>query len=178
MRSHSNPRFPGRLLLAKWISALFPVALIGIGCGPYSFSGSAYPHLKTIAIPLLDDRTAEFGVKEELTRKIVEAFTRDNSLKIADKRNADSVLEGALLSVVERPGGFSKNERVQEIQVYLTVELRYTDIKKRKVIWEDRLTQFGTYAPDDPSRSSREVAINEAIAKLADDVLNRTVSGW
>ncbi|MDQ7053571.1 MAG: hypothetical protein Q9P14_11980 [candidate division KSB1 bacterium] len=46
------------------------------GCGVYSFSGSAYPHIKSIAIPLLEDRTAEFGVRENLTNALVEAFTR------------------------------------------------------------------------------------------------------
>lgn len=147
-------------------------------CGPYSFSGSANPHIKTIAIPLFEDRTAEFGIKEMLTNSMVEAFTRDNTLKIADRRTADSILLGVLERVDDRPGAYNRQEQVQEIQVFLTVSIQYKDLKKRKVVWEDRISQFGTYIPGSSEKGTREAAIQEAIDKIVDEVLNRTVSGW
>ncbi len=152
--------------------------LFAAGCGVYSFSGAANPHIKSIAIPLFEDRTSEFGVRENLTNALVEAFSRDNTLKIADRRNADSILEGVLVSVEDRPGAYNRQEQVQEIQVYLTVEIKYRDLKKRRVIWEERIRQFGTYAPGAAEKGTREEAIAEAVAKIADEVLNRTVSGW
>lgn len=152
--------------------------MVALGCGPYSFSGSSLPHIKTIAIPLFNDKTAEFGVKEQITNEIIAAFNRDNTLKIADRRAADSILEGTLISVTERPGAYNKQESVQEIQLFITVEIHYRDLKKREIVWEDTIAQFGTYAPADPQRSTREAAISEAIEKIAEDVLNRTVSGW
>ncbi|RMD98179.1 MAG: hypothetical protein D6814_08055 [Calditrichaeota bacterium] len=172
-----------RVQIAKNKSAVALVYVVlcasfWMGCGAYSFSGSAYPHIKSIAVPLFADRTAEFGVKEELTNSIIEAFTRDNTLKIADRRNADSILNGTLLSLTERPGAYNRQEQVQEIQVYLTVEIQYKDLKKRKIIWEDKITQFGTYVPGDSQKGTREAAISEAISKIVDEVLNRTVSGW
>ena len=160
------------------ISYVAWMALLASACGPYSFSGSAYPHIKTIAIPVFEDRTAEFGIKEELTNSLVEAFARDNTLKIADRRNADSILLGVLERVDDRPGAYNRQEQVQEIQVYLTVRLQYKDLKKRKVIWEDQIIQFGTYVPGGVEKGTREAAISEAIEKIVDEVLNRTVSGW
>jgi len=154
------------------------VLSMGFGCGPYSFSGAALPHIKTVNVPLFADKTAEFGVKEELTNAIIDAFTRDNTLKIAGRRDADSVLQGTLVRVVEKPGAYNAEEKVQEIQVYVTVEIKFMEVKKSKVIWQDRITQFGTYAPDDPVKNTRNAAISEAIAKIADEVLSRTVSGW
>ena len=163
--------------------AIFVVILVlnmgfGFGCGPYSFSGSALPHIKTVNVPLFEDKTAEFGVKEELTNTIIDAFTEDNTLKIADRRSADSILQGTLLRVQERPGAYTTDEQVQEIQVYVTVEIKFMEVKKSKVIWEDRIIQFGTYAPEDPVKRTRNAAISEAIVKIADEALNRTVSGW
>jgi hypothetical protein len=145
------------------------------GCGPYSFSGSGATHLKTIAVPVFEDRTAEFGIKERLTNTIIDEFTRDNTLKISDRRVADSILLGSLLRVEERAGVYSQNESVQEIRVYLTVQLKYEDVKKRKTVWEAQVTQFGAYAP---GSSNRQNAIDEAIRKIANEVLNKTVSGW
>lgn len=148
-----------------------------VSCGPYSFSGSAYPHIKTIAIPLLDDQTAEFGIKEGLTNSLIDAFSRDNSLKIGDRRTADSILRGTIRAVGDRAGGYDASERVDEIQVQVVVELSYEDVKKRKTIWEDTITQFGTYRPGASEKNRREDAISEAIAKITEEVLNRTVSG-
>ncbi|MDQ7053572.1 MAG: LPS assembly lipoprotein LptE [candidate division KSB1 bacterium] len=99
-------------------------------------------------------------------------------MKIGDRRNADAILEGVLMRVEDRPGAYNRQEQVQEIQVFLTVQIKYRDLKKRKIIWEDTISQFGTYTPGGSENSTREDAISEAIAKIADEVLNRTVSGW
>jgi hypothetical protein len=160
--------------IARWqqFSALV-LATLALGCGHYSFSGSAATHLKTIAVPVFDDRTAEFGIKERLTNTIIDEFTRDNTLKISDRRVADSVLLGSLLRVEERAGVYSQNESVQEIRIYLTVQMKYEDLKKRKTVWEAQITQFGNYTPP-----NRQDAIDEAVRKIANEVLNKTVSGW
>ncbi len=148
-------------------------AALALGCGPYSFSGSTATHLKTIAVPVFEDRTAEFGIKERLSNTIIDEFTRDNTLKIADRRVADSVLLGTLLRVEERAGVYDENRTVQKIRIFLTVDMKYEDLKKKKNVWEAQITQFGDYTPPD-----RQAAIDEAIRKIANEALNKTVSGW
>ncbi len=159
------------LLLAALLSCL-------AGCGVYSFSGSANPHLKTVAVPIFDDRTAEFGVKEQLTEAIIASFNRDNTLKIADRRVADAIVSGTILRLNEQAGVYTAQEQVQEIRVYLTVKIKCDDVKKRKVLWEEELTQFGAYVPGGANSGDRQSAISSAIDKIATEVLNRTVSGW
>jgi hypothetical protein len=149
-------------------------AALAAGCGPYSFSGSTATHLKTVAVPVFEDRTAEFGIKERLSNTMIEEFTRDNTLKIADRRTADSILLGTLLRVEERAGVYDQNQTVQRIRVFLTVQMKYEDLKKKKTVWEAQITQFGDY--DTPA--NRQAAIDEAIRKIANEALNKTVSGW
>jgi len=163
----------------KNISIFFGLSLLGAltGCGPYSFSGSTNTHIKTIAVPVFEDRTAEFGVKEKLSNAILEEFTRDNTLKIADQRTADSVLRGVLLRVDENAGVYTQQETVNEIRVTLTVQLKYEDVKKRKILWEADMAQFGSYAPNAAS-TTRQAAIDDAIRKIATEVRNKTVSDW
>ncbi len=146
-------------------------------CGPYSFSGTSLPHIKTVAIPIFQDQTAEFGIKEKLTEAVIDEFTRDNTLKITDRRNADSVIEGTILSVVDEAGTFTKGEKVKDIKVFITVKVKYEDLKKRKIIWEEEITQWGTFNPDE-GPESRQAGIEEAIAKIANEILNKSVSGW
>lgn len=146
-------------------------------CGFYSFSGSLAPHLKTIAVPLFEDRTAEFGIKEELTDVLISKFTQDNTLKIADRTNADILLDGTIISVDDRAGAYDQKERVQDVRVYLTVNVKCEDMVKRKLLWDERLTQWGTYDPS-LGPDARSEGIAEAIEKLTSDILNKTVAGW
>lgn len=164
--------------LSRWASVLGMVILATLGCGVYSFSGSANPHLKTVAVPIFDDQTAEFGVKEQLTNAIIASFNRDNTLKIADRRAADVIVAGTILRLNEQAGAYTSQEQVQEIRVYLTAKIKCDDVQKRKILWEEELTQFGAYSPGGANSGDRQSAITEAVEKIATEVLNRTVSGW
>jgi len=145
------------------------------GCGPYSFSSSGASHLKTVAVPIFQDQTSEFGIKEKLTDEVIDQFTRDNTLRLTDRRNADSLIEGRIVKVDDQAGAFTRDESVRDIKVFITVNIKYEDLKKRKIIWEEEITEWGTFNPDE---ESRETGIDEAIAKIATEVLNRSVSGW
>lgn len=174
--ARSTKQAAGRM--RRWASVLCATMLATLGCGVYSFSGSANPHLKTVAVPIFDDQTAEFGVKEQLTNAIIASFNRDNTLKIADRRVADVIVAGTILRLNEQAGAYTSQEQVQEIRVYLTAKIKCDDVKKRKVLWEEELTQFGAYSPGGANSGDRQSAIAEAVEKIATEVLNRTVSGW
>lgn len=153
------------------------VLLMWIGCGPYSFSGTSSPHIKSVALPIFQDQTSEFGIKEKLTEALVQEFTKDNTLRVTDRRSADSLIEGIIVRVDDRAGAFTSDERVQDIKIFITVQVKYQDLQKRKTIWEEEITQWGAFNPDEGPQS-REAGIDEAIAKIAGEILNKTVSGW
>ncbi|MDZ7373458.1 MAG: LPS assembly lipoprotein LptE [candidate division KSB1 bacterium] len=167
-----------RKRIAKLLFLLSAVAAAE-GCGIYTFSGSLPRYLHTVAIPLFDDRTSEFGIKEDLTDALVEQFTRDNILTVTkDERSADSILHGTILRVEDRPGQFDAEERVREIRVYITCQVRFEDRVKRRVLWEGVVSQWGAYDPDTEGPQGRVQALREALRKLAEDIVNKIVSTW
>ena len=162
------------------IGAALPISLglaFGHGCAFYSFSGSLAPHLKTVAVSQFDNRTAEFGVSEEMTDTLIDEFHRDNSLKIADRNSADVLIEGEIIRVDDRAGAFDQSERAQDFKLYLTVKIKCSDQVKRQTLWEERITQWGAYDPS-AGPDSRTEGITEAIGKVSQEVLNKTVAGW
>jgi len=164
--------------LAEFIALLSILTFImGFGCAFYSFSGSLAPHLKTVAVAQFDNRTAEFGVSEEMTDTLVDEFQRDNSLKIADRNTADVLVEGEIIRVDDRAGAFDQSERVQDFKLYVTVRVKCSDQVKRQPLWEERITQWGSYDPSAGSESRLE-GMSEAIGKISQEVLNKTVAGW
>jgi len=113
------------------------LALLAVlSCSPYSFSGSSVPgHIKTIAIPLLENNTAEFGLTEQVTDALLDDFIKENILQIVDQKDSDSVMRGTILKVSDVPYTFDENEEVQEFRVTISA----------KIIWYDNLNQINLF---------------------------------
>jgi len=148
------------------------------GCGIYSFSGSTLPtHIKSVAIPLFEDNSnsAEFGIDQQLADALIEAISRDNTLSIGSTRNANSILKGVITRITDQPDTYDKSENASAFRITISIKVVFEDIKKRKQMWEENFSQWGRY---DNASVSRDDGIKAAVDKLANDILNRTVSGW
>jgi hypothetical protein len=146
----------------------------------YSFKGgSVPPHLKTIAIPLLDDQSGsgEPGLRENFTNKLIESFRQDNSLQLADKARADAVIEGIIQSVATAPLVVTTGETLAKQRLTISVKVTYQDMKMKKPIFEKQFSDYGDYDVSG-GPSQRQAAITTALNKLTEEILNETVSGW
>lgn len=158
------------------------LAAILSGCG-YGFSSSVLPgHIKTVAIPLMENRSARGGLDAALADSLVEAFIRNHTLSVVPEKNADSALEGAILEYRREPFSVDANENVQEYKVEIFVAAHFVDLRNNKVLWEEeRISQWATYnfieVGGRPAETEND-GIGRALAKLTADILNRTVEGW
>ena len=154
---------------------LIGVALSVSGCFRYSFTGSLPPHLKTMAIPALEDRTSELGLRESVSDALSAAYRSDNSLRLVDEQRADAVLTGEISSLVEAPYTYTASETVTEYRITITAQFKFYDKVKSKVLFEGTVSGWGGY---DPASGRREDALSIAIKRLAEDVVTKTMSGW
>lgn len=155
------------------------LALVFSGCA-YSFTGASVPpHLKTIAIPLVDDQSGlgEPGLREKFTTELIQLFTSDNSLEVADRSRSDSILEGAILTVSDAPAVVSQGEQVTRRRVTVSAHFAFQDMKLRKKMWDRTFSNWGEY-DSGGGLSQRQVGLQDALKKIAEDVLLETVSGW
>lgn len=128
-----------------------------------------------MGVPLFEDQTTEFGIDQKLTDALIKAVRDDNTLKIADPRDADAMLSGAITRVEDRAGQYSAEEIATDFRVHVTVSVRFEDMRKRTVMWEGSLSQWGIY---DGAGVDRQEGIAEALDKIATDILNRSLSDW
>jgi len=160
------------------IGFLGVISLLGISCGHYSFSGNTLPaYIKTVAIPLFENKTSEFRISEKLTDAVIDAFTQDNTLKTVDPSLASALISGEITSVTDRASTFNQQEQVQSYRVHVTVRAEFRDQKKRRILWKAVLQEWGEYQHS-ASTEERQKAIDDAIKKLAEDILNKSVAGW
>jgi hypothetical protein len=155
-------------------------SLAMVACGVYSFSGGGLPsRIKTVAVPLFGNQTTEYGIKEALTDEIIDRLVTQGRLKIVGEGQADSVIKGVIVDYKEQAYTYDKWEQVQEYIVRIYVDVSYEDTEKRKVIWEQKgMEGWGTYDVQVDPPEDEETGRERAVAKLAEDIVNKTVAGW
>ena len=156
---------------------LAPTAvLLSSGCGPYSFSPSGRQAYTNVAVPLFENQTREYGIRELLTEGVINGFIRDGTLPVVNERRAEAVLRGTVTAYIRQPYTYDANEQVQEYRVYITIAARLEDPVRRNVIWEEaELVQWGNFKADTETEDDGKI---RAVEKLAEDIVNRTVKGW
>lgn len=169
-------------LFRTLIKVLFTTILIikFDGCCFYSFTGASVPsHLKSIAIPVADDRSgsAESGLREMLTQKLTQKFIDDNSLQIVERVNAHSILETAILSYNDAPAIVTAGENITSRRITIGIKASYRDLVKKIVVFDKVFTNYANY-PSNGSLSEKNRATEEIIEKTAEDILLEIVSGW
>jgi hypothetical protein len=149
------------------------------GC-TYSFKGgSVPPHLKTIAIPIVEDQSG-YGdptLRDSFTKQLVERFTNDNTLQLTDRNIADSILEGVVTDVKDAPLVLQGGEQVAKRQITVNVRMIFQDLKLRKKIWEKSFSSWGNYSSGG-GLTQRNEGMLDAVKKITEDILNDTVAGW
>jgi hypothetical protein len=96
---------------------------------------------------------------------------------VADKSTADSILEGIIAAVKAEPSVVGGGEQVRKWRVTITVKVTYTDAKLNRKMWDKTMSNWGDYEYRE-GLSARSEGIQQAINKLAEDILIETVSGW
>jgi outer membrane lipopolysaccharide assembly protein LptE/RlpB len=172
---------PRRTSFSRLVAAILVPALAAGGCG-YTLSSSLPSHVKTLAIPVFANNTVEFGLADEVTQALVNAFLADRSLKIVGEREADSALRGTIVTYDNHVFGYTQQERATQYEIVLVVKVAFHDLVKNRDLWkEDALTVRTTYnvvavgtAPPQTETDGRR----DVIQKLADQIVSRTVQGW
>jgi len=150
--------------------------LLTSACGIYSFSGSGLSGIDSIAIPLFENQTQEYGLREALTEKIAEMFVQDNTLKVVNEKTADSILRGVVTRYARETHTFDEQENPQEYISRIWVKVSFEEKKDKKVVWkEDNLLGWGIYSAQN---ETEEMGKQRAVEKLAEDIVNKTVKGW
>jgi hypothetical protein len=154
---------------------LIPIFLL-TNCGYYSSSGSGLKGVKSVAVPLFEDQTQEYGLRESLTQKVVDSYVQDNTLKVVNQKNSDSILYGIITAYLREAHTFDENENIKEYRVRIFVKATLEETQKKKIIWEeDNLEGWAIYSAVDETEDDGK---EKALEKLAEDIVNRTVKGW
>ncbi|HID93663.1 MAG TPA: hypothetical protein EYP60_06165 [bacterium (Candidatus Stahlbacteria)] len=143
-----------------------------LGC-TYSFKGFTTSGIRSIAIPVFENKTIKPGIEEVITQKIEDAFIRDNRLRVVAERDASSILLGKITSYNRVPFSYDENENVKDYKIEISLSITYKN-KKGETLWEKELKEWTTY----PVSETEEYGIEDVASKAAQDILRGTLEGW
>ena len=180
-----NKKWFGKIVaecLRRYLTlGLLLVTVVNFQSCSYSFTGSSIPpHLKTISIPVFNDKSGsgEFDLNRKLTIQLIQKFIDDNTLLISDRQNSDSILDGTIVGLSDAPNVVSGGEKVSSRRITITVRAVYKDLVKKQQIFEKNFSNYGDYVVGGDITSARKLAIESAIDKITEDILLGVVSNW
>ncbi len=165
---------------ALFVSLLFFLVLATLG-GCYSFTGSSLPvHLKTIAIPVFEDRSGA-GIAQfrgEITGGLANKIEAQSPLRMTPSMaRANAVLEGAITSFSDAPSQLSSiTERAMTNRVTLVVQVRMVDRVKKTTLFEQSVVGFSDYRTG--NAIAQQEAFRSCVVQIIDQVFDLVVSGW
>lgn len=151
------------------------VILCFFNCCGYSSNVLVAPHLKTIAIPLVENQTIRPGLGEALTDKLIIDFNKDRHLRVTNIENANVVLECLITGYNKIPQSYDAAQNVYAYQITIDASGKCEDKVKSEIIWEGGVSTWVTY---DPNSETEEKGIEKAIAKLSSEILRKTLTSW
>lgn len=166
-----------------WLSILLTGTAVLAGSCAYTTNTALLPaHLKTVAVPVFENTTTEYTLEQQVTDAVVQRFVSDNHLRIVDERSANAVIRGKIVLYKNAVFGFSTQNQAQEYRVTIGVSVVFKDQVKNREIWSEpnmiKTANYYVQALPGQTPKTELDGRQEAITKIADEILSRSVEGW
>ncbi len=159
---------------------LLPFLLLtATGCG-YT-TAELYPdQYRTVALPILDNRTAYRGIEYDLTEALAKQLEQRTPYKLTAAARADTIIEGTVVGLEQRQ--LSRTQRgglPQEIEVALVANLTWRDLRSGAIIRErNGFTTVGRHVPTEPVGEPFEIAQHSAVERMAEHFVSEMRADW
>jgi len=148
--------------------------ILNIYCFNYSFTGGGIPGINSVYIPIADNKTNEFQLREKLTNTLIDKFMQDGNMKLENMNSADSILRCTVENISDRAASINRDEQVNQFQLRISVSIVLQNRKTGKEIIKKNISGISDYM----DLSERNEAIEEAMDKLTTDIVEAIISAW
>jgi outer membrane lipopolysaccharide assembly protein LptE/RlpB len=162
--------------LRKFLSILCIVLVEGCGYQMVGKETHLPPGLTSIAIPTFSNQTLEPGIEVPFTQGFLREFINDRRVRVVNRREADSILEGVIKSFDLFSVAYDRSGIATEYQTTVKIDLI---LKKQtgEILWKQQdLSETRWYRTSTNiliSESNKATAIQEMGRFMAERIRNR-----
>ena len=166
-----------RVLLAS-----LAVALISGGCG-YSLRTSLPPGIKSVHVPVLENKTAEPGIEDFITQALTQAVVQSARVRIArNAQEADAILSGSIVVYRLAALSFDRSANVTSYRLVIALALTFKEVRTDKILWkQDRIEEradFLVAGQVSQTLAREEVAVQRAAVDVARAIVAFAFEGF
>ena len=147
----------------------------------YKFNGASidYTKVKSIQIGNFPIRSTYVWspMQSIFQNKLTDIYASQTRLKQV-KRNGDLVLEGEIVGFDQFNKGISNSGYSNQVQLKMTVNVRYTNNKNHAEDFEHKFTATSTYDATQQLINVQEELVTEMCKDITDQIFNATVANW
>ena len=179
MESKNKPQVWGIIALVV-ILAIGRTTLVACTVN-YKFNGASidYTQTKTIQIGAFPIRSTYVWAPMQsiFQNKLTDIFASQTRLRQV-KRNGDLILEGEIVGFDQFNKGVSNSGYSNQVQLKMTVNVRFTNNKKHDEDFEQKFTAQTTYDATQQLVTVQEELVTEMCKDLTEQIFNATVANW
>jgi outer membrane lipopolysaccharide assembly protein LptE/RlpB len=147
-----------------------------VGCG-YHLTGttSVLPeNIRTLAIPLFENKSAQPAIEQIFTDAMVERFLSLPKLKITNSKDAQAIFYGIIKSYsYEQPLAFDRSLDVTEYQLEVVLDASIREVGTNKNLWERKNIRKTTEFSAVGGLTEKNIAEDEAARQAAGELARR-----
>jgi len=130
-------------------------------------------------IPITEMESYQQGLEMDITNAVISRLQVDGNLRVVAKDEADSVLEMDLIAYEQEGLRFDRLEEVEEYRMFIVLEMTLTDARTDEIIWEEpSFSGDSEYYVTQIKQIGEQAAVQNAVANLAKNVVDRIVEDW
>ncbi len=149
-----------------------------MGCG-YQMVGKEThvpPGLTSVSIPTFQNMTYEPGIEIQFTQAFLREFILDKRVKVVSRAEADSTLEGVIMSFTIYSVAYNRAGFVSQYEAAVVMNLALKD-RAGKVLWQEKglseTVWFRASSSGLINETNKQAAIQEAGRLAAGQIKNR-----
>lgn len=164
------------------IVVFFAIAVLGQGCGIYSFTGASIsPDVKTVRIEAFPNQAANVNprLSQAFTQKLKEKFiTETNLVMTNDETQADLNFNGYISLYDIASVASQGNETTAKNRLTISVYVEFTNRKNEEQNFSQAFTRFQEYPAGSSFESVEAQLVEEIDAQIIQDIFNKSIANW
>ena len=158
-----------------WLFGLVFLGFLG-GCKIHTGELMLPDHPKSISVPIIENKTFEYGVEERLTDILIQELIRDGRLQVVHRDKADLELDVTLIRYDLKVVSLNEQEQAVAFRLNTTALATLKDLRTGKILQEnEKFKEEGVYFLSNQPQTRREEQI---YTRLAEAMISRLLEGW